>query len=196
MKRDPDRERRHDEKWQAEVIDGMNRMLAVLHDVSDAVRDLGEVVKRLEAPASGGPPADKAESELLSVAQLAELLGITPASVYGMRSTRRGPVAMKVGRRLLFRRADVEAWLSERRDPDAEPAPPWRRAMVSKGVGAGLPRSTEPPAKQPWCPGSHTEPLRASKYQGMVVCRDCRGPVSANRDGKVRKHRPNGFPET
>jgi hypothetical protein len=47
-----DRQRRHDEKWQAEVIDGMNRVLTVLHDISCGTRDLTQAVRNAERSAT------------------------------------------------------------------------------------------------------------------------------------------------
>src|SRR5436190_24232578 len=112
-----DRQRRHDERWQHEVLDGMSRMLDVLHDISDSVRQLAEAeVNR--AAVDIPPPArpEKDRPQLLSVDDLAELLGVTPGTVRSLRSSREAPVATKVGRRVFFDRGDVDEWLRQRRE--------------------------------------------------------------------------------
>jgi excisionase family DNA binding protein len=111
-----DRQRRHDEKWHAEVIDGMNRVLAVLHDISDGVRDLTEAVRRAEQTRQPPPAAEHVRSDYLSLSDLAELLGMSEGAVRGLRHRGEGPTATKVGRRLRFRRHDVDKWLASRRE--------------------------------------------------------------------------------
>jgi excisionase family DNA binding protein len=46
-------------------------------------------------------------------------VGVAPQTVYNWRAQGRAPRAHKIGRRLLFRRADVDRWL----DAHAEPEP-------------------------------------------------------------------------
>lgn len=41
-----DRQRRHDERWQSEVLDGLARMHSVLHDISDGIRELRQAIER------------------------------------------------------------------------------------------------------------------------------------------------------
>lgn len=50
---------------------------------------------------------------LMTIEQLAECLHTTAGAVYTMRSCGKGPRSIRVGRRVLFRASDVEAWLSE-----------------------------------------------------------------------------------
>lgn len=178
--------RRHDERWQAEVLDALARMLDVLHDVSDAVRELG---LRIEGGRSAPPDAAPVPREgpiLLSVAGLTEYLGVSASTIRGLRSSGRGPVATTVGRRVFFQQADVDAWLSEQRTI-VESTQPWRTAYTPGRVGGSLPRSS---GSAPYCSGSNTEPLAASRYSGRGVCRVCRDDVLVNKDGRVRKHRP------
>jgi predicted DNA-binding transcriptional regulator AlpA len=55
------------------------------------------------------------ELELLNIDRIAELLHTSVGTVYYWRSEHpeKVPPALKQGRRLLWRRADVEAWLAE-----------------------------------------------------------------------------------
>jgi excisionase family DNA binding protein len=51
--------------------------------------------------------------------ELAEYLGgqVPVRTIYAWRTTGVGPKAYKVGRRVLYKRADVEAWLERQSDP-------------------------------------------------------------------------------
>jgi len=49
--------------------------------------------------------------DLLSPQQLADYLGLSVGSIYGMNYSRTGPPAIKVGRQVRYRRSDVEQWL-------------------------------------------------------------------------------------
>ncbi len=52
--------------------------------------------------------------ELLTVDEVAGLLRISPSSLYNLRYAREAPPAIRVGSRLRWRRADVEAWIESR----------------------------------------------------------------------------------
>lgn len=52
--------------------------------------------------------------ELLSTEQLAKALQVPITTLYQWRYKREGPPAMRVGRHLRYRMADVERWLTER----------------------------------------------------------------------------------
>ena len=52
--------------------------------------------------------------ELLTSAETAELLRVPVRTLYVWRGAGRGPRAYRVGKHVLYRRADVEAWLEER----------------------------------------------------------------------------------
>lgn len=54
--------------------------------------------------------------ELLTTDELAELLRTTPAGIHSLRYRGEGPPAVRVGRRLLFRAEDVQAWLAAQRE--------------------------------------------------------------------------------
>jgi excisionase family DNA binding protein len=52
--------------------------------------------------------------DLLSVAELADYLGVPVSTIHYWRGKEQGPPALKVGRRLRFRVVDVVCWLEER----------------------------------------------------------------------------------
>lgn len=56
------------------------------------------------------------EDYLLTLPEVAEMLRMTPYALYTLRTRRQGPRGMTIGRRVLFRRGDVDAWLRERED--------------------------------------------------------------------------------
>lgn len=188
--RDRAKERRHDERWQKEMLEGLERLRQVMHDISDGVRELAVVAERIEKVAQVATPAPVAQDGpmLLSVKQLAEHLGVKDAAVRGWISAGKAPPLTRVGSRIMFQRADVDQWLAALR-PEEEGPQPWRGSFVGGGIGRAFPSST---ARRdlPWCEGSHTEPAAASKYPGHAVCRVCKDDyVSVNRDGRLRKHR-------
>ncbi|GAA1551545.1 helix-turn-helix domain-containing protein [Brevibacterium picturae] len=55
---------------------------------------------------SGQTPDD-----LLFIDEVAEMLRLTPASLRGLMHTGRAPASAKVGRRRVFRRSEVNAWV-------------------------------------------------------------------------------------
>ena len=50
--------------------------------------------------------------DLLSPAEVAELLGICLSTVYNWRTKHIGPVGFRVGNRVRYRRSDVDAWVA------------------------------------------------------------------------------------
>ena len=59
------------------------------------------------------------DSELLTTTEVAELCRTSPDTVRFWRATQKGPKSFKVGRRVLYRRNDVEVWLEGlRRDAE------------------------------------------------------------------------------
>lgn len=50
---------------------------------------------------------------LMTTDEVAAYLRVPVATIYGWRHVDAAPRAMKVGRHLRFRRADVEAWLDD-----------------------------------------------------------------------------------
>ncbi len=55
------------------------------------------------------------EDELLNAREVAELMGVAVDTVYTMRHYGRGPASYRRGKRLVFRRSDVEAFLAQER---------------------------------------------------------------------------------
>lgn len=52
----------------------------------------------------------------LTIAQVAEALGVSRKTVYAWRTTRRGPRGYRIGRFVRFRESDVLTWLESQRD--------------------------------------------------------------------------------
>lgn len=90
-----DRQRRHDEQWQHEVLTALGRLMDVLHDISDAVRGIATQDTR--------PPAERPIQDdrpvLLTVEGLADHLGVSVSTVRSLRASGGGPPATKIGRR-------------------------------------------------------------------------------------------------
>ena len=56
---------------------------------------------------------------LTTVPELAEMLGVPVATLYGWRCRGEGPPGYRIGRHVRYRRAVVEAWLTARADQRA-----------------------------------------------------------------------------
>jgi len=52
-----------------------------------------------------------ANSITLTASEAAEVLGLAPSTLAKLRLTGNGPVYCKLGRRVVYRRQDLEAWL-------------------------------------------------------------------------------------
>jgi len=186
MKTSIEQRRRRDENVQQELMGGMQRILDVLHDISDGVQELQTTLGEQRVPSAPMPSAG-AEPLLLSIADAAELLGIKPGSFRTLCDASHGPPTVRIGKRIYLRRTDLERWLDEaRHDPQPE-AMPWRSGFTRGGIGSSI---TKPAlVDRSWCAGSHTEPTAASQYHGRGLCRVCRDDVLINRNGLLRKHR-------
>lgn len=55
-------------------------------------------------------------SKMLTVTEVAELLGVPPDTIYYWRTTGDGPRGHRYGKHLRFHPADVEAWLAAKAD--------------------------------------------------------------------------------
>lgn len=55
----------------------------------------------------------------LTTEEVAEILRTKPGTVRFWRTKGRGPVGAKIGRRWLYRRADVDAWYDAQKRPPA-----------------------------------------------------------------------------
>jgi len=49
----------------------------------------------------------------LDVKQAAELIGLSKSSLDKMRLTGRGPVYLRIGARVVYRRRDIDTWLDQ-----------------------------------------------------------------------------------
>jgi len=54
---------------------------------------------------------------LLSMAELAEYLGVPIATIYDWRVDHKGPRGIHIGRNVKFAVSDVQDWLDEHREP-------------------------------------------------------------------------------
>jgi excisionase family DNA binding protein len=54
------------------------------------------------------------QQQVMTTGQVAELAGVSRETLRRIVDQGRGPVALRPGRHLRFRRADVEAWLERR----------------------------------------------------------------------------------
>lgn len=136
-----ERQWRHDERWQHEMLDGMARVLDVLHDISAAVRQLAENAKRPAPPPPAPMPSERPQP-LLSVDAVAEMLGVTPNVIRSLRASGKAPPATRLGSRVFFHRNDVDAWLRERRETPAGTTRPWRGSFLPGRIGSNVPAST------------------------------------------------------
>jgi excisionase family DNA binding protein len=57
-----------------------------------------------------------ATEKLMTLADLAEFLGVPIATLYGWRHRGEGPPGYRVGRHVRYRRAEVEDWLRAQAD--------------------------------------------------------------------------------
>ncbi len=57
--------------------------------------------------------------DTLTLAEVAENEGISPATLRYWRHRGEGPKSFKLGRRVMYKRADVEAWIQAQYDASA-----------------------------------------------------------------------------
>jgi excisionase family DNA binding protein len=57
------------------------------------------------------PHRDRSTDKLMTLPDLAEMLGIPISTLYAWRHRGEGPSGYRVGRHVRYRRATVEAWL-------------------------------------------------------------------------------------
>lgn len=61
-------------------------------------------------------PDDKPFEPLISMAELADRLGIATQTLYDWRKHGKGPKGYRLGGRVQFRWSEVEAWLQDQRE--------------------------------------------------------------------------------
>ena len=88
--------------------------------------------------------------ELLTVQETAEYLRLSPSALYAQRhrGDTPGALSVRVGRKILWRRDDIDRWFDEQR---ARPAT--RRVVMSLGLNEATPRSGQ-------TEGSESRPAR------------------------------------
>jgi excisionase family DNA binding protein len=67
-------------------------------------------------PAVSTPATSRTSSELLTLPEAAELLRAPVATLRYWRHLGSGPRSFRLGRRVLYRRDDVQAWVDAQRD--------------------------------------------------------------------------------
>ncbi len=87
------------------------------------LRRLAEVVGLTRPLPVAQTTTSQHPGRLLTTEETAELLGISKSSLYSLRYGGNAPPAVKVGGRLRWRRADVDAWMEE--NLEKWPAPRW-----------------------------------------------------------------------
>ena len=63
-------------------------------------------------------PSTPAPSDLLTITEAAELLRAPVATLRYWRHLGTGPAAFRLGRRVLYRRDDLHAWIASQHDRD------------------------------------------------------------------------------
>lgn len=56
---------------------------------------------------------DEQAHDLLTVRELADYLRVSEQTIYTWRSQHRGPQALRLGRKVVFRKTTVDAWLEQ-----------------------------------------------------------------------------------
>lgn len=57
-----------------------------------------------------------ADERLMTLSEVAEMLGVPPSTLYAWRYRGDGPSGYRIGRHVRYRRAKVEAWLERQID--------------------------------------------------------------------------------
>lgn len=63
---------------------------------------------------------EKLNSDILYTEEVAALSRKTPATIRWLKATGQGPTCGKLGRRVVYRRSDVEAWIASAFERGAE----------------------------------------------------------------------------
>ncbi len=100
-------------------------------------------------------PAESA-SDLLTITEAAELLRAPVATLRYWRHLGTGPHSFRLGRRVLYRRDDLRAWIDARRDQGTAELHSAPEAQVDVGVEPQtlVPR---PRPREAGCPSTRTE---------------------------------------
>jgi excisionase family DNA binding protein len=63
------------------------------------------------------PQPSSSLGPLLTIAELADYLGVPVATIYDWRVDGKGPRGIRIGRRVKFTVSDVQAWVDAHREP-------------------------------------------------------------------------------
>ena len=81
--------------------------------------------RRSQAPANPSKPAATTSDGALPTPEAAQYVGLRPATLETMRTRGGGPAFVKLGRRVVYRREDLDAWLRARvRKSTSDPGSP------------------------------------------------------------------------
>jgi predicted DNA-binding transcriptional regulator AlpA len=80
-------------------------------------------------------PGPDHTAELLTIAEAALLLRAPVATLRYWRHLGTGPHSFRLGRRVLYRRDDLRAWIDSRRDQSMAERDPAPEAQIDVGVG-------------------------------------------------------------
>ena len=188
MANEDERRRRRDEQVQDEVLGGLQRILDVLHDISDGIRELQTVVREERRSSVAPEPTGLPQALLLSIDEAADLTGIKSSSFRRLCDASHGPPTVRIGRRIFVQRSDLERWLDDARSEHRGGPVRWSERVTPGRIGSTVPKPVSK-VDASWCSGSHSEPRAASEYFGRGVCRSCGDDVLINRSGLLRKHR-------
>jgi len=189
MANEDERRRRRDEKVQDEVLGGLQRILDVLHDISDGIRELQADAREQPPPSEAAESSGSPQPLLLSIDEGADLTGIKSSSFRRLCDASHGPPTVRIGRRIFVQRSDLEWWLYDSRSEQRGGPVRWSERVTPGRIGSSVSKSVSG-GDASWCSGSHSAPRSASEYSGRGVCRACGDDVLINRSGLLRKHRP------
>ncbi|WP_261327669.1 helix-turn-helix transcriptional regulator [Modestobacter marinus] len=81
------------------------------------------------------PTADH-EPELLTITEAADVLRAPVATLRYWRHLGTGPISFRLGRRVLYRRADLRTWIDAQADQSLRRQPPPRERLDRHGAAA------------------------------------------------------------
>lgn len=180
---DEDLHRRFDQQYKVETLDGMARLLDVLHDISASL----QIIATKPDPSVAAPdPSDEKPPALLGVKEAAAILGVSVGTLNKWRLpyALNGPPAIKIGTRVRYRHADIETWLNQQVERPHEPSRAWRSEPQGR-IGS----TVKKPIRKVRCPGSSTDPTSVDQF-GLGTCSQCHSTsLAVTEKGKLYRHK-------